>query len=881
MAAARNKKSPRKAPAKRRSTKSKGGNPVAANAGYLANGIRLILEWCGGVVLALVTGVRWIALRAYEAVVGERGRQPIGMILAAASVFAMVALLDYQRGQPNLCGRLGYDLAELMMVLLGLGAFLPPAFGAFWGVARLIREESSGHALTKLVGILVLAFTASLAAQGLGDIAPTNTFPRGQGGWLGATVFSPLAESLGPFGLTVLISLMAGLALLMATEWAFVPLVRQILAKGREAVRQPELPWGKGERKPLREEAAEDRERAARAGRGFWHGMRGLFASFHPDDDASATATAEGGPTTVSEVAAADLRVSVGGRDLDEVERESREGADLTPAIVAAPVAAMPTQASAPAVIKDLPSGELVELPGISEAPEMRDHAIDADAPTKPATRKRPTKQPRLDSLPTVDLLQIGHTPEVAGQREEINRLGQQLQGAFDAFGLSCKVIGAERGPTLTMFEVQLASGVSVNKLKNLVADIGVALGTHSVRVVHPLVGRSTVGVEVPNLKRDSVFLRDVFEDADLSIEKNTLPMVLGRDVFGKEAVEDLTKMPHMLIAGTTGSGKSVCINSILATMLLTRTPDQVRMVMIDPKQVELQVFSDIPHLLCPVVTDMKRASFVLEWSLRQMEDRLHAFKMTGVRNIADYNALGEAGMEERFGEEWDAEDYPLNFPYMVIVIDELADLMMTNRKEVESAIARLAAKARAAGIHLIVATQRPSADVVTGLIKANLPVRMAFKVNTGIDSRVILDDGGAEALLGNGDFLYRPPGSAGLTRGQGCFVSTAEVNAICDHLRVNGKPEFLEDLIQGGTATSGVGHVDDDLWEDAVLYVLQSGRGSASLLQRRFSIGYTRASRLIDIMGDRGLIGPHVGSKAREVLVTVEDWQQQSSATT
>jgi len=818
--------------------------------------------------MGVVTGARWLWERTHEALLGERGRQPLGMVLAAASVFAMVALLDYQRDQANVCGRIGYNLAELMIVAFGLGAFLPPAFGAFWGIARLVREESSGHALTKLVGILVLAPTASVVAQALGDGAPTNTFPRGQGGWLGTQVHPPLADALGPFGLSVLLSLLAALSLLMATEWAFVPLVRQLLAKGRAAVTQPELPWGKGERKALREEAEDDRERAVHGLRRLWQGVRNVFAPFHPDEEAQAEQAA---------AAAERLKVSVAGRDLDDVEREQED-------VVAAPVEApKPVPVQRPAAIEDLPGDEDAtgrDLPGISAAPEMRDHAIDADAPVRTRPRRR-TRQPQLESLPDVELLQAGKTPAVAGQREEINRLGDTLQGAFDAFGLDCKVIGAERGPTLTMFEVRLAPGVSVNKLKNMVADIGVALGTHSVRIVHPLPGRSTVGVEVPNLKRDSVFLRDVFEEADLSLDKNALPMVLGRDVFGKEAVEDLSKMPHMLIAGTTGSGKSVCINSILVTMLMTRTPDQVRMVMIDPKQVELQVFADIPHLLCPVVTDMKRAAFVLEWSLRQMETRLHAFKMAGVRNMADYNALGREGLQEKFGEEWDAEDYPESFPYIVVVIDELADLMMTARKEVEGAVARLAAKARAAGIHLIVATQRPSTDVVTGLIKANLPVRIAFRVLTSVDSRVILDEGGAEALLGNGDFLYRPPGSAMLTRGQGCFVSTAEVTAICDHLRAKGKPEFLEDLVQGGSATGGIGDVDDDLWDDAVRYVLESGRGSASLLQRRFSIGYTRASRLIDIMSDQGLIGPHVGSKAREVLVTVEEWEQQRQGAT
>jgi len=334
-----------------------------------------------------------------------------------------------------------------------------------------------------------------------------------------------------------------------------------------------------------------------------------------------------------------------------------------------------------------------------------------------------------------------------------------------------------------------------------------------------------------------------------------------------------------MLIAGTTGSGKSVCLNSILVTMLLTRTPDQVRFVLIDPKQVELQVFADIPHLLCPVVTDMKRAPFVLEWSVRQMEDRLHTFKMAGVRNINDYNELGEAGLKKQLGDAYDPEEYPDKIPYFVLVIDELADLMMTAKKEVETAIARIAAKARAAGIHLIVATQRPSTDVVTGLIKANLPVRVSFRVNTGIDSRVILDEMGADQLLGNGDFLYRSPGSGSLTRGQGAFVSTKEVTEICNHLREHGKPEFLEDLVQmKGSATAGGASVDDPLFDDAVRVILQSGRGSASLIQRALSVGYTRASRLIDIMTEQGVLGPFVGSKAREVLLTVEEWEERNN---
>jgi S-DNA-T family DNA segregation ATPase FtsK/SpoIIIE len=309
--------------------------------------------------------------------------------------------------------------------------------------------------------------------------------------------------------------------------------------------------------------------------------------------------------------------------------------------------------------------------------------------------------------------------------------------------------------------------------------------------------------------------------------------------------------------------------------MLMTRKPDQLRLLLIDPKQVELQLYQDIPHLMCPVVTDMRRAAFVLNWAMREMDERLHVFQKAGVRNITDYNDLGVRKLKERVGEQYDPEDFPKSMPYVVIVIDELADLMIQARKEVEMAIARIAAKARAAGLHMLVATQRPSTDVVTGLIKTNMPVRMAFRVSSGIDSRVILDDSGAEVLLGNGDFLYRPPGSATLVRGQGCFVSEDEVREVCDHLRKNGKPEYLEELVAGPGAAGEGGPVDDPLFGDAVRIVLKSGRGSASLLQRALSVGYTRGSRLVDIMTEQGILGPHVGSKAREILMTVEQFEE------
>ncbi len=857
-------------------SRSRRTSGLAEQAGYVGAGLHALLGAVGAAVQAVGRALAWASSRLWALLVGERARQPFGVALTAFSLFTLVALFDYRQGEGNVCGLVGRNLAEWLVVFLGLGAFVLPAFGAFWGLARIFRERGEGDGLPKFVGTLLLAGCVALIGQAVGDPLPTNSFPEGHGGVLGRTVLPPLTEALGPVGLTLLLAALTLVSLLLATEWAFVPLVRDLLRRSAAPFRQQELPleaekepkppgalrrvwrrivaWVHDLVRPYEVEGAEGPAAAAAEG-GDGPRLRRLTLHGQPIEEAEAeTADGDGdGGAGEDEEGWEDEEYA----EEEEYEEEGYEDDD---------------EAYEDEEEEEDEGDEVLDLPPIGIEPEPRGAAVPNE---EAAPRRRRQRKPRLDSLPPASILVAGKRRSHEDQREEINRLGAKLQSAFDAFGLQAEVIGAERGPTLTMFEVQLGTGVSVRRLKNQIDDLGVALGTHGVRIVHPLPGRSTVGVEVPNLERDPVRLKEVYEEVDLSWESKRVPMVLGRDTLGRPAAEDLAVMPHMLIAGATGSGKSVCLNSILVTMLLTRTPDQVRMVLIDPKQVELQVYSDIPHLLCPVVTDMKRAPFVLEWAVRQMEDRLHMFKLAGVRNVADYNELGERKLKEVLGDLYDAEEFPDTLPYYVIVIDELADLMMTSRKEVETAIARLAAKARAAGIHLIVATQRPSTDVVTGLIKTNLPVRMAFRVTSGIDSRVILDEGGAESLLGNGDFLYRPPGAAGLVRGQGAFVSTKEVREVCDHLRKHGKPEFLEDLVQEKGGTAGAGAVDDPLFDDAVRVILQSGRGSASLIQRALSVGYTRASRLIDLMTEQGVLGPFVGSKAREVLITLEEWEE------
>ncbi len=893
MAAKKKKATRKKTPARKKATRSN-----AKGSGFFGEMLRVLGSWVGALFVGFGSLMSWAARRFWDALHGRSGRQPFGLGLAALSLFTLVAMLTYVAGDPgsNLCGRVGHFIADKLVRFFGMGSFFIPSFGVFWGMARLFREKQGSNPILKLIGVLVLAITVGLCSRAwAGDPESTMTFPAGVGGWVGNHYYPPIAEALGEFGSVTLLVLLLGLSSLFATEWAFVPLIRELARRGRESLRQPELPLTP-DRRSLREEARENQQRAARGIRGAWNRVKRLLAPYHPEGENNPEAplfAEQAAPVAqpAEEAPKARKLASIPAMIPQAEAVEAAETAESVEAEVVAQASKLATPVEKPATrpapepaVASATNGSVAavgvtgaSLPGISKAPEEKSAALEFEDEA-PVRKKR--KQPRLDSLPPAKkILEASESVDRSAMQSEIDAMGRRLQDVFDAFGLDAQVVGAERGPTLTLFEVQLAVGVSVKKLNSQKEDLGVALGSHGVRIVYPLPGRTTVGVEVPNLRRDPVRLKEVFESADLGPIKNKLPMVLGRDTLGKPAVEDLSKMPHMLVAGTTGSGKSVCLNSILVTMLLTRTPQQVRMVLIDPKQVELQLYQDIPHLLCPVVTDMKRAPLTLEWAVRAMEDRLHQFKMAGVRNITDYNALGVPELEKRLGEDYDPDEFPDTMPYIVLVIDELADLMMVSKKEVEIAISRLAAKARAAGIHLLVATQRPSTDVVTGLIKMNLPVRMAFRVTSLVDSRVILDEGGAESLLGNGDFLYKPPGASGMVRGQGAFVSENEVREICDHLREHGKPEFLEDLVQMKGATGGGGEVDDPLYIDACRIILQSGRGSASLLQRALSIGYTRASRLIDIMTEQGVLGPFVGSKAREVLLTLEEFEAQQQS--
>ena len=425
------------------------------------------------------------------------------------------------------------------------------------------------------------------------------------------------------------------------------------------------------------------------------------------------------------------------------------------------------------------------------------------------------------------------------------------------------------------MFELELAAGVKVSQISALSNDMARALGAGAVRVVAPLPGKHTIGIEVPNSEKETVRIKNLISLAGDKPQRMAIPLFLGKDSSGQALISDLAAMPHLLIAGTTGSGKSVCINTIITSILLTKRPDEVKLILIDPKMVEMTAFNMIPHLMTPIVTETQRAAQILQWATVKMDERYALLAEARVKNIAGYNALGPEEIIKRFDPTTADEEakIPKKLPYIVVIIDELADLMITAPKEIEAYIVRLAQKSRAVGIHIVLATQRPQATVVTGLIKSNMPTRIGFRVAARMDSRIILDQNGAETLLGQGDMLFLKPGTSDLMRAQGAFVDDPEIKRIVKHLKEIAEPQFHPELTQLGRMD--ISQMDrDEIFDDAVRVALESQRGSVSLLQRRLGIGYARASRIIEMMAASGILGEYKGSQAREVLMTIEQYE-------
>ena len=811
-----------------------------------------------------------------------------GLALVGFGLLLLISLATYhlpygssdEGGSFNWGGQAGYYLAHWVYVALGWGGYLAVFLGLTWGAVLVARKRVGLPTLRILGGLFFLASTALLLELAFGSSwPPSNELPYGPGGYMALQLVGDagvgvgetpiLVEKFGRPGLWIILLLSGVISFMLATEMAFLPAI--------VALRN----WLMGRK----EERGEGVARAVLGwlGRffvGLWRFLRG--ADLDPDlpgkpngksegrkggkgkGKATSKKGTKGKGATGAETSTADLFEEDEEEEEDEWEYEEEEEEE-------------PEEEDDEEEWEyeyedeeeEEPVEEVKPIPRRTTQPKQVPFVF--EPPTPPAG---PWK------FPPIDLLEPPR-PSSTEDEAAIEEQAKRLEHALGSFRVEATVVGAQVGPAVTLFELDVVQGTRMNKVTQLSQEIAAALRAKSVRIIAPIPGKSTIGIEVPNENRRVVRLTELITQKAYDKKFMSLPLFLGMDAEGNAIVEDLTRMPHLLIAGTTGSGKSVCINSILASFLLTRSPHDVRLILVDPKMVELQMFASVPHLMLPIVNDMKQATNVLLWAVEKMEGRYGLFKEAGVRNIKGYNALGEEGLRERLGEEFHEERTPRHVSHIVIVIDEMADLMMNSKKEAEHTITRLAQKSRAVGIHVIIATQRPSTDVITGVLKGNLPTRIAFQVASKVDSRVILDVMGAEKLLGSGDMLYTPPQSSQVRRVQGALVEDHEIQALVNYVCQESAPNFNQEIVQAATGAKsptsgqGGGAEQDDLWDEAVRVILKSKRGSASLLQRAMGIGYTRASRLIDLMTAEGIVGEHKGSKAREVLMSLKDWEE------
>ena len=791
-------------------------------------------------------------------------RDLVALVLAALTAFLALALVTYDPADPpsqlvyptraethNVCGRAGAVVADALLEGLGLGAYFLAISTCVLAVV-LLRHKPIGDPWLRGIGwLLALAGLTTLVSMAAPGLSPGPVV--GSGGYLGALGRSLLETHLATAGgYLVVVSVLVG-GLLLSTDYVLVRLSAYLLGVPAKGVSRGLITAHRvyaGRRRPERAERPVRQHAKSAAGEEIDDGVLSVRIRGKNAEAGDAGVDSEVEDDAEDSKKPAALAAATGGA--------SGSGAALGDAVP--PVTLLKVKPPAK-------RGELAEVIEKLDAASRIDEPIDYE-------------------LPSIDMLLEGEEIHFEEHEKEVRRKAKILEKTFANFGFNVRVVEIETGPVIAQFEVELEAGLRLSKITSLADDLAIALRVPSVRIVAPIPGKNTVGIEVPNAERQIVRLREVIEESNGKAQKMSIPIYLGKDVSGKPMVVDLATLPHLLIAGRTGTGKSVCLNTIIVSMLMSRRPDEVRMIMIDPKMVELSQYKTLPHLMHPVVTDMRKAEAILAWAVEKMEERYALLARAGVRHIAGYNQLGEEELMDRLQPESDEErrEIPTHLPYIVMVADELADLMMTSAKEVETHIIRLAQKSRAVGIHLVLATQKPTVDVITGLIKSNLPARIAFQVASRTDSRVVLDEMGADKLLGNGDMLFLWPGTSTLIRGQGTYVSDDEINRIVDFVGTS-EPEFVKELVQlmAAPAAEGEGSSPfahrDDLYEAAIDIVIREGRGSVSLLQRALGIGYGRAARLIDFMAEDGIVGTYNGSQAREVLLSLEDWQVMSGA--
>lgn len=761
----------------------------------------------------------------------------------------------------NACGFWGALAANLLFNTFGYGAYYLVGTLALIDFQLLRRKQVDRPLLRGFGWLLTLAGATTIIAVVLPGVSPGPVI--GAGGYVGALGKAIVeAHFATAGGLILMSSIMIG-GLILCTDDAVVQVARGAvdIAQNRTYLFN---------RTPVDEESAA----AARAKR-----TRSDLDSSVPDDAQSPLKLKGKNKLVLREDAVEPAAPAKGAKKLAAPAADDDDAAALPIKVPTKPQAATPAAPAAPAGSDLKVRNPLEKRKELTEREKLN---IDEANPLGDEEYQ----------LPSIELLQYGQDIDYDKQANEVRRIAKILEKTFADFGFNVKVVEIETGPVIAQFEVELEAGLRLSKITNLADDLAIALRVPSVRIVAPIPGKNSVGIEVPNAddQRQVVCLRDVIEESTSmpKVKKMAIPLYLGKDVSGNAMVADLAALPHLLIAGRTGTGKSVCLNTIITSILMTRGPDEVRMLMIDPKMVELSGYGRLPHLMHPVVTDMRKAEAILAWAVEKMEERYTLLARAGVRHLSSYNQLGEEELMDRLQPENDEErqSIPLQLPSIVIVADEFAELMMTAGKEVETHIIRLAQKSRAVGIHLILATQRPTVDVITGLIKSNLPSRIAFQVTSRTDSRVILDEMGADKLLGKGDMLFLGPGTSTLLRGQGTWASDDEINSVVAHCSSRGKQNFVHELVnikvkdEEGAEPAKPGQLKkrDELYEAAVDLVVREQRGSVSLLQRALGIGYGRAARLIDFMAEDGIVGQYNGSQAREILMTLSDWEAMQS---
>ncbi len=784
----------------------------------------------------------------------------------------------------NACGYWGALLSSLLLDALGVASAI--VIGALGGVATalILRGSLNAPVLRSLGGTIIVIAVATggamlpLQASGLPVV--------GGGGFLGAMTSTWLLEHFAPAGAWILTMTLFLVGTLMTSDYALLYASKRLLKEGGKVSRSGLKRASKALPGPRRRRPFTDLEEPIKID-GDGDG--------DVDGSASPERAARGEPTI--KFRQPKKKPKEEARDLEVIEDEVVEE-ELADSDDDNEDADEWDDDDAEEDSNDVSERELDIR---SEKHTVRKDESHHLPQPKVKVPKRKTKSESSENLfedmneslpggmedyrlPGIDLLEQSDDVCYEEQLHEVRRKAHVLEETFRDFGFNIRVVEIETGPVIAQYEIELEAGLRLSKITGLADDLAIALRVPSVRIVAPIPGKNTVGIEVPNETRQAVRLRDVIEESDTRSAKMNIPVFLGKDVSGNPMVVDLAKMPHLLIAGRTGTGKSVCLNAIITSVLMCCRPDEVRMLMIDPKMVELSGYGRLPHLMHPVITDMKKAEAILAWAVEKMEERYSLLAKVGVRHINSFNDLGREEIMRRL--EIDAadatQDVPEKLPFIVIIADEMADLMMTAGKDVEQHIIRLAQKSRAVGIHLILATQKPTVDVITGLIKSNLPARLSFQVASKTDSRVVLDENGADKLLGNGDMLFLWPGTSTLIRGQGTFLSDDEIDTICDHCS-KGEQNFVGELMelkveQDGDGADGTSMEQikkrDELYDSAIEVVIREGRGSCSLLQRCLGIGYGRAAKLIDFMAEDGIVGDYNGSKAREVVMTMAQWQ-------